>query len=141
MKKLNIVLLVLLCGFGFLFMSCEEEIEEVTIPERISELETDLNNGDYGSVYLNFHPDMEAYSQSKSEDYINKGVWDEAYYPFDFGTPIGSGSSISGTFSNKGFTNGTYTATMKEDGSDNWKILAITITAGTNDTTFRGLFK
>ena len=92
----------MLCGFIFIFTSCEEEIDEVTIPERISELESDLNNADYGSVYLNFHPDMPSYDLYKSESTINAGVLDEAYAPFDFGTPVGSGSSVTGTFSSQG---------------------------------------
>ncbi len=142
MKKINIiVLLVLLCGFMFVFTSCEEEIDEVTIPERISELETDLNNGDYGSVYLNFHPDMPSYDSYKSESVINVGFLSDVYAPFNFGTPTVLGSSASGTFSHSLGGTGTYTATMKEDGSDNWKILSLSITIGTSTSTYAGKSK
>ena len=142
MKKINtIVLLILLCGFMFVFTSCEEEIDEVTIPERISELESDLNNADYGSVYLNFHPDMPSYDSYKSESTINAGILDETYIPFSFGTPDVLGSTASGAFSHSLGASGTYTATMKEDGSDNWKILSLTIDVNGNTTTYNGKSK
>ncbi len=143
--KNRIILFTLLLAILTIFSSCEDllstasdEVTDATISERIDLFEDDLNSGNYDNVYLNFHPDMISYESYKDGSTINVGILDDDYYPFTFGTPSpdsGSGNvDVTGTFSNSVYS-GTYSATMKEDGSDNWKILSLTILT----TTYEGL--
>ena len=142
MKK-RLLFLLFISPVLFLFTGCDnflqeedDEPEDVTIKERIQMLEDDLNDGDYNNVYKNFHPEMISYNSYKDGSAINTGVLDESYASFSFSDPIVSNiTTINGTFNSENGPNGTYSGTMKEDGTDNWKILSITIIS----TTYRGL--
>ena len=128
MKKLQIILLTTLLAITFILTSCEE-LTEVSISERFKLLEEDLNNNDYDSLYLNFHPYMNNYDQIKDGTAFDSSVLAEAYNDFDFYNLSITGSSVSGDFYSDG-PSGTFTATMKEDGENNWKIYVLSIDTG-----------
>jgi len=110
-----------------LLYSCDMlATETMSIPDRIQAFEDDLNNGDY-TLQNHFHPDMSGYDNYADAATLNTGVLGEANAPFSFGTPVVSGSSASGSFSSNGGADGSYTATMREDGADNWKIYEMKI--------------
>ena len=119
-----------------LFFSCEEDkAEEMTVAERINAFEADLDNGDYANIADNFHPEMTSYETYQDGDVLNTGHIRSSYAPFDFSDPSTSGSgtvTATGSFANNVVSDGTYTASMKEDGDNNWKILSIVISAGTD---------
>lgn len=138
-KYLIVMVVFLVSIFGFASCELEEGEGTATIAERIVLLEKDLNYDNYAGVYENFHPDMASYDSYKDERIIDSGVMSKAYVPFNFGPPSISGEVATGTFKHDGGAFGTYTATMKEDGTDNWKILVMIISAGGDSITYSGI--
>ena len=135
----KIVLLLPLVVLSILFIGCGQLLpdETVSISDRIDKFEDDLNDGNYNNLNDNFHPEMISYYNYLDSSVISSGPLQSDNAPFTFGSPTTRDTNTSGEKSATGlFTNGlgatgSYSAIMKEDGDDIWKILEITITIGT----------
>ena len=76
---------------------------------------------------------MVSYESYADGSVIAAGPLGTGNEPFTFGTPTvtdsGSNKTATGTVTSGGGLDDTYTAVMKEDGDDNWKIYSFTIGA------------
>ena len=127
MKK-SILFLILAAAMVLMLSSCsaESDDETCTIEKRIKSFFDDINN-DKSVAYENLHPGCTMRNQLKSVT-----AWDPYFLGSDY-TCNGSksGSVWEGTFSGVGYTDNTSIGfQMKEDGTDNWKILSISIDNG-----------
>lgn len=132
-NKYLIVVAVLLIGV-FSFTSCEllEDVSTVSITERIELFEDDVNSGIDTDIAENFHPDMESKLQANwGPIFTLGGPLDESHRPMNFASPTITSTSVSGEMLAEGIyiddddLSGSYSMTMKEDGSDKWYIKAI----------------
>lgn len=128
LKVAGLVLLVAL------FFSCEEDSnDEVSVKERIEKFQDSLNDGDYDGLDKHFHPDMVSYDSYADGSVIAAGPLGSGNEPFNLGTPTvtdsGSNKTATGTVTSGGGLDDSYTAVMREDGDDNWKIYSFTIGA------------
>lgn len=100
--------------------SCDLFGDKVSISDRISRFQSDINNNLAG-VHNNIHPAVAGYDQMRTADY-----WDDFFPPAQrqFTVSVsGSGNPRSGTIVTSGAL-GTRSVEFRfrEDGKDNWKI-------------------
>ena len=103
-----------------LIASCDLFGDKVSISDRVSRFESDINNNLAG-VHNHIYPGVTGYDQMRTADY-----WDVSFPPDDrpFTVSVsGSGNTRSGSIIPTG-TVGTRTVDFRfrEDGKDNWKI-------------------
>ncbi|MBF9017312.1 MULTISPECIES: hypothetical protein [unclassified Oceanispirochaeta] len=145
----NIIKATVLIVLVLMVFSCDlfTDDPETLIKSRISSFETTLNSGVYTNTTLNshFHKDMESYDAYLSSEIFTIGPLNPLNGDFHFGSPSvsssGSNYTATGTYAadGTGVDDGTYIATMKEEG-DSWKILVMTIDVGSSvDYTIRNL--
>lgn len=128
MKKSILFLILAAVAMVLVLSSCstDSDDETCTIEKRVKSFFDDVNN-DKSSAYENLHSGCQMRNELKSSS-----AWDP-YFPGADYTYSGSksGSSWIGTFSGEGFLDNTSIEfEMKQDGTDNWKILSININNG-----------
>ncbi|QEN07257.1 hypothetical protein EXM22_04370 [Oceanispirochaeta crateris] len=138
-----------IAGAAFLvlmFFGCDllDEAATYSITERIEAFEDTLNDGDYSNLKTHFHPAMESYDTYLKEEVFSSGPLSSGNAPFNFellATTDGSGDdkTASGTLTHLNLDDGLFTATMREDGDDNWKIYDMTITVDDYPYLIKGL--
>jgi len=114
MKKL--ILLSIMIALIFSFAACELE-ETYSAKERMEAFIADVNKENWSDLKAHTHPDATMYAEA-----------DDDFWSNEFGShrPLGN-LSVSGTTAT--FTDAeetiTYTAMLKEDGADDYKIYQI----------------
>jgi hypothetical protein len=58
MKRRTVLLILLILAAGWLSYLAGCMLLGVSVDERVNQFVADINNGDYGQVYLNFDPDI-----------------------------------------------------------------------------------
>lgn len=114
--------LVILLGLGLL-IGCPVDDDSVSVSERISRFESAINAGG-ANAGNHIHPAAPGADQADTAAY-----W-QSYFPTDRGEvySIGSPSSLGSDVYETTINGGTFVSndrlrfTMREDGSDNWKI-------------------
>ncbi|MDX9801869.1 MAG: hypothetical protein RBT69_11100 [Spirochaetia bacterium] len=130
MKKIILLLTVLAVILMIFFLAgCAQE-DTMSIKDRIGEFVSDLNSSNRDSIFKdNFHSDSDVHDTG-GRDTINAAFPPEEK-PYS-SSISGSGltRTVSITASGDGTTTGDYTFTMREEDSDDWYILRITVPGG-----------
>lgn len=122
--------LIRLIAFAVLFVlalaSCDLFGDRVSISDRISRFESDLNNNQ-SAVFDNLHPSVQQYEASKFPAF-----WESRFPVADrtYSISVTGGNTRSGVVTGRaGSPNASRTITLsfREDGRNNWKIDQITL--------------
>ncbi|MCQ2603648.1 MAG: hypothetical protein MJ215_01195 [Spirochaetia bacterium] len=125
MKKSILFLILAAAAMVLMLSSCsaESDDETCTIEKRIKSFFDDINN-DKSVAYENLHPGC-----TMRNDLKDPRTWNESPFSGSDYTYKGNkfGSAWIGTFSGGIYLGDNIEFRLKEDGTDNWKILSISI--------------
>ena len=109
MKKI-ITMCIGISALLIMITGCPPVEEPVSIEERISMFEDDLNGDDRSDLYTHFHPDTESYDQIKDETFFEETPLATVYKPINFSNlsdPVDAGNDqmeVTADFSNNSYT-------------------------------------
>lgn len=151
MRKIGIGVLSAVIAFlivlsGCDFLTPDDSPDPVSIAQRISLFEDDLNAGDTSVLYLHFHDDTLSKQSLASEEVFDTGPLSNVYNPFSFTVPATIPAAdadgtimIDTTFTNDTVTDESISFVMKEGETDVWYIYWLTITIGVDTYEIRRL--
>lgn len=121
MKNAWFRLILLAAVMVLAIAACDLFGDKVSISERISRFESDINNN-LSAVYQNLHPSVQQYNASKISTFWN------TYFPSGDGpyaVSVTGGNTRTGLVtgrSGSAFESRSLTLSFREDGRNNWKI-------------------
>ena len=119
------VLLGLILLFSILLAGCK--LNKTSIEDRVDGFIADLNNGDYASLYKNFHENSKTNSVARSPSFWDGTAFASGNGPFTWSS-IAYGDPTSALFtSGGGASNEAASFDMKEEDKDDWYILSLSI--------------
>lgn len=136
MKKqimIRVAFAVVIAGMVLVLAGCPEELVSVSITDRISRLQADLN-GNYANVYTNWHPDSTTRSAGANPAALETAFPSSETYTISNisvtseGESTGSATAVFN--STVTYAGDTATFTMKKDGDD-WFISVLNVDAAT----------
>jgi hypothetical protein len=110
--------LTVLALLTLLFNSCNPLY--TTMEQRLAQFESDLNN-DTGrtEIYKNLHPSI---ADAWKDNAVWIGIFDINDAPYHFNNEVYTDSKITGTWSNKIFSDDDFVCEMAEYGTEGWFI-------------------
>ena len=115
------ICIVSLCVLSFMVYSCSTDDETMSKSERLQAFFNDLNAGKTSKLYEHCHPSADMYAASRAPTVWNT-IFPSNQTPYSLDSYSGGSTVLHSSSTLDGLS---ISFTMKEDGSDNWKISEI----------------